>query len=623
MNFFILENGFDIAKFEKEYNAIKNPTVFSLDYETHKILQKKGIPHKIGEEILEKNDFDEIDEFSINFTKKLFLNYKKYFTFEKIFLPELIELEFYQYLLIQYLKPLVIFKIIINHIEKNDTVFNFTIYDNFINSIIKTKNSVYCKSYSNESTSSLYHDKIKFSVNIFKRPFHVSISRNTFTKIKHIQNFFLNNIYNFKPNYSSTKKNILLINFDPLQYEELLFELKNPKTNFMLLNTRKPAITNLKSLNIVKNANLKIADLQKFSSNNLNNSQITMLEKNLRHIFNDRDHFNTIFSIHNHSFWNCIESSFQTIFYTRFTESIKRLISLTNFFKSVSIDKILVWVDVGQEEKECIMIGRQFQIPSIMLQHGRFQTSKIWDKFAQFVGQFPAPLLSDKQIVWGDMVKRYAISHSHSPENIIVGGSPRHDKFFTQKTLHTKNNTVVLATTGTMFLSADSCTTQSQVKYDKFIIEVCRIIKTLKNFQLIVKPHPSQILTEYVRNLIQEIDPDIMITEDHNNEKLFSSANLVITFNNSTTALEALILGTPVISLQTEDWANEDDVARSNAITCISNIPDCENKIKQILFEKDFHKTLSKNRIVFLEDYLKNPGNASKSIAKILKDDTL
>jgi predicted glycosyltransferase len=174
-----------------------------------------------------------------------------------------------------------------------------------------------------------------------------------------------------------------------------------------------------------------------------------------------------------------------------------------------------------------------------------------------------------------------------------------------------------------MFLSADSCTTQSQVKYDKFIIEVCRIIKTLKNFQLIVKPHPSQILTEYVRNLIQEIDPDIMITEDHNNEKLFNSANLVITFNNSTTALEALILGTPVISLQTEDWANEDDIAQSNAVTCISNIPDCENKIKQILFEKDSHKTLSKNRIVFLENYLKNPGNASKSIAKILKDNTL
>ncbi len=619
MNIILIENGFDINRFENEYNNLKNTCIFTLDYESHKLLEKKDIPHNIGEEILVNNDYEKIDKLTINFTKNLFLKYKEKLTFETIFLPELIELEFYQYLLIQFLKPLVIFKIIEKHAKKNDTIFNFTIYNDFINSIIKTKPSVACRSFYTKSTNSLYHDKIKFSINIFNKPLHLSISRKTFSKIKNIQNFFLDNFYNFKPDYNSKNKNILLVNFDPIEYQELLLELKNSENNFILLNTRKPVITNLKSLNIVKNADIKISHLEKFSSKKIYQYKIDKLNKNLNYIFNDYEYFASVFSINGNGFWQCIESSLQRIIYERFTESVIRLSSLKSFFNSFSINKIFVWVDVGQDEKECILIGKQSQIPSLMLQHGRFQTSKIWDKFAQFVGQFPAPLLSDKQIVWGDMVKRYAISHSHLSNNIIVGGSPRHDKFFNQKNTTSKNNTVVLATTGTMFLSADSCTTQSQIKYDDFIIEVCRVIKSLKNFKLIVKPHPSQLLTEYVRNLIHKIDPNILIVEEQNNEKLFRDANLVITFNNSTTCLEAMILGTSVISLQTEDWANEDDIAKSNAITCISKISDCEKMIKEILSENKSEKILSENRKKFLNDYLKNPGTASKFIAEFLK----
>ena len=68
--------------------------------------------------------------------------------------------------------------------------------------------------------------------------------------------------------------------------------------------------------------------------------------------------------------------------------------------------------------------------------------------------------------------------------------------------------------------------------------------------------------------MIHEIDPTIEIVENISNEKLFSSADLLITFNNSTTALESLIVGTPAISLQTESWANEDDIANSGAVSC-------------------------------------------------------
>ena len=305
---------------------------------------------------------------------------------------------------------------------------------------------------------------------------------------------------------------------------------------------------------------------------------------------------------------------------TRFTESIERIFLLKEFLTSYDIALNFLWIDVGQEEKECIMMGKQFSIDSVMIQHGRFQTSKIWDKFATFLGQFPRPMLSDKQIVWGETTKKYALSYDHPEKNIIIGGSPRHDKFFNHNEKKSSNGNIILATTGTMFLSADTCTSNSQIRYDDYFREIYRIIKSLNGKKLIVKSHPSQILRKIVQDLINELDTSITLVENTDNQELFSDCDMVITFNNSTTALEALSLGTPVISLQTESWALEDDIAQSDAIVSISNLSDCESSITKILNDSEFRKNLVRNGYRFLSYYMNNQGDASNSVALILKN---
>ena len=275
---------------------------------------------------------------------------------------------------------------------------------------------------------------------------------------------------------------------------------------------------------------------------------------------------------------------------------------------------------MGQEEKECILVGKSFFIESVMLQHGRFQTSKIWNKFAKYLGQFPSSLLSDKQIVWGNITKQYALSYNHEEKNVIIGGSPRHDNFFNYNFHKSKNGIILLATTGTMFLSSDSCISNSQIKYDNYIREIYRIVKSLPGKRLVIKSHPSQILKKFVKDLVNQIDSSIVIIENSTNQELFSNCELLITFNNSTTTLEAIILGTPVISLQTEIWAQEDDIAQSNAIVSVHKISDCEDAIKKILYDTKFRENLIKNSSQFLSDYMSNQGNSSLSITKILKN---
>ncbi|MBT3407152.1 hypothetical protein HN415_00555, partial [Candidatus Woesearchaeota archaeon] len=425
---FLVDAGTNIDKLQSTVNKFPNSLIFTLDYEIHLQLQKYNIPHELGENILTKDDFNKIDTYSINLTENCFKKFKDELIIENIFLPELIEHELFQYFLIQFLKPYVILKILENY--QSEQIFDFTNFHDFIN---KITNNLKIKhfTFQNNHTPNLYHDKIKFTLNLGKVPLNFEISRSRFSQAKKLTQKFIDITNNFEPKINS-KKNILLVNFDPLEYSDLLYEFDKNNVNFFLLNTRKPAITNKKSLDIIKKSNSKILDLNKFYKFKKDEIILekNLLEKKLINIFNNHEYFENLFSINNITFWNSIKNSLHSICLSRFNESIERIFLLNKVYELYDISIIFVWIDVGQEEKECILVGKSFSIESIMLQHGRFQTSKIWNKFAKYVGQFPSPLLSDKQIVWGNISKQWALSYNHKENNVIIGGSPRHDNFF-------------------------------------------------------------------------------------------------------------------------------------------------------------------------------------------------
>ena len=614
---FLIQNGVDFLNLLNQIKKTPSHIIYSLDYESHKLLEKKKIVHKIGEDVLTSADFDKIDSNTINCMKNYFNSHKEILTFEGIFLPELIEHEFFHYLNFQTFTAYVILKILEN--EKASLVIDFTNFGDYIKKITSFKKIKHTHFVITKNPS-LYHDNIKVNFNLGKIPVNLALSRKTFSRIKNPIQKFTNEIYNLKPN-TQNKKNILLVSFDPLQYEEMLMEFKRKNINFLLLNLRKPAITNKKSLNVIKNSESKIVDLNQFSK--YVKSDILFAQKKLenviQNIFNDDLAFEKLFTVGKFSFWFSIKNSFRKICSSRFSESIQRIYLLNQLFTKFDISKILQWAEVGQEEKECILVGKKFNIPSFMLQHGRYQNSKTWDKFSQFLGRFPTPLLSDKQIVWGEITKKYALSYNHSATNILVGGSPRHDKFFNLPPVNNKKSgNILLATTGTHYISADSCTTSSQIKYDEYIKEVYRIVKSLPEKKIILKPHPSPILTKLAENLINEIDPSIRIIKNVELHKLINDCEVLITFNNSTTTLDAISMNKPVISLQTDSYANDDDIVKAGAVLSISEIKDLESGLKKILYDNSFRKKLMEKSTSFLQKYMKNQGCASESIVNIL-----
>ncbi len=595
--------------------------IFSMNYLVHKELTKKGISHSIGDEYLSETDkifvYDSAIDKSTSWGSHK--NLAELLIFYDINLSSLIEVEMYQYLTTVYRNVLSIIRII--EIEKPDQIIASTHLDNFLE-IISKQNNIVLKLVQNKEKSSFFYDKINIKLNLHSIPISITLSRKNYLRVKSLVEKTINLLYNFKPNtHTRNTKSILLLDFNPIHYNVLIKELSSLNKNILLLNQRRPAIWNLKSLRILKNSKCKIINLSQFSNDvKQHDIELQNLRKNFTKIWTYDSIFENMFMVDSNSFWPSIKDSFSKICNSRFIESAEHILLLNELFNQYDISVILEWAEAGQEEKETLFVARQKGIRSVMLQHAMYPTGKIWDKFGRFVSFFSYPLLSDKQAIWGETFKNYALQYGHDEKNLMVTGSPRHDNFFNHRKKEKSAGIIVLATTGATEVFSENSPTLDYTKFDDFIKEVCRVVKSLPNIQLIVKPHPQPDFVNNIIELIREIDPNIKIILDTNLVELIDSCDLLITFKNSTIALESLILNKPTISLQTEKWPEEMEIVKMNALLSISDIDEIENGIKKMLFDNEFREQFLMNGKKFVEQYFANPGFASKTLAKTLDE---
>lgn len=509
-------------------------------------------------------------------------------------------------------------------IEKESPMYivSYTSLNDYIERICKQKN-IHVISHTLSQLQSLQFDKINIKYNLGSHPISITISRKTFMKIRKIVDKTTNLFFKLKPNMKLIRNNksILLLDFNPIQYDTLMKELSSLNKNILLLNQRRPAIWNIESFKIIKNTNCKIIHLNDFEEKIREkiNIEIKTLESNLEKIWGFNSTFEEIFSTNSNTFWHAIKESFTKICTSRFCESIRRILLVNELFDTLDISVILEWAETGQEEKEIILLSKKRGIKSVLLQHAMDPLSHVWDKYHRFALGGYSYFISNKQALWGQQVKNSAISYGKKEENLIVTGSPRHDNFFKSIGKKKKNGVILFATTAvTGRMSFEQTPIEAYTNFDNFVREVCRIAKKFPDKQLIVKPHPQPDSLSNITKIIKEIDPSIPILYNASLIELINSCDLLITFNNSTVILESMILGKPAISLQIEKWAQEDDIVKTEAFLSISNIEEIENGMKKILYDTNYKNNLIENSKIFVDNYLANHGTASQKLVKLL-----
>ena len=614
-----LEGDIDKKLINKITNDYSSSKIFTLDYTSHKKLESLSLSHDLSDDELSDSDKKEIDMIVTNLASNWHKKFESNLSFHNIILPIMIESEMVLFLSSLYIKIFSIDKIL-KKFKPNSVLSSSTINDYVKKQCVSSH--LPCETVEITKDTELLFDKINLKFNIFGFPISLNISRKKFLRIKEIFEKILYRILITDLTSPNKQNSIVLLDFNTVQYEELLYELSKLDKNVILINQRRPAIWNWKSLQIIRNSKLKVFNLNKFQTQyqKIINESIKNFKINFDNIFDNETQLENLFSINQISFWSSIQNSFKKICYSRFSESISRIILFEKFFTNFKTSVILEWAETGQEEKDCLYVSKNFNIPSVMLQHARMPISSMWKPFGKFLGYFTDPLLSTKQAVWGDSTQNYAISCGHKKENVIITGSPRHDKFFNYSSKPNKKGIILFATTGWAGVATETSTVRSMMQFENFVKTVFDVMKKFPEKQLIIKPHPHSENLVHALSIFKKLDPKIQVLPNANLTELIDSSEIVITFTNSTIALESIILGKPTMSLQIENWAKDEEIAKMNAVYSIYEENEIEEGIKKLLYDEDFKKELQANAKNFLNQYMKFQGESSRKLAEELNN---
>jgi hypothetical protein len=611
------ENIFDDVK--DQFLKFPRAKIFSLNYLSHKMLEKQNIDHEIGDQLLSDSDFSMIDNFTNNLTKNWFLNndIQDKLKFESINLGSLIQPEFYQYLLDFVSQIVQVTKILEN--RTYDNVIAFTKINYFIYELCN-KNTISCRLIQSNNSIQLSLDNYKLKFNLFNIPLSIKISRKNYLKIKNIFEKIILKLKNEK-NFDNTKKSILLFEFNIENYEDLLNSFSDLNKNILFLNTRRPTIWNFKTFKIMSDKKYSIINLQNFQQ--FTSTKILIesekLKNKLKKLWNSKSLLNELFSFNSLTFWPDLENSFINICNERFLESISQILLFKEFLSRTNISTILLWAEPSPEEQELIGLAKSKKINIVYLQHAMAGMEDAFKPQGNLVSHLAHDSQCDKLAVWGEPAKKYGLTYN-STKNIFVTGSPRHDKFFNHNNFSQKKY-VLFATTKPNPLFSKTLTTDSISNFLSFITETCTIFSNLPQKNLILKPHPTPVNTFDVVKIAEKIDSNISITYDSNVLKLLQNCEFLITTNNSTIALEAMMLNKPVISLQTESLALTENVVKYNALLSVSNKEDIKKSVETLFYDKKFKEELLKNAKNYLDDFFSNQGTSSKFLTQLINQD--
>ena len=276
----------------------------------------------------------------------------------------------------------------------------------------------------------------------------------------------------------------------------------------------------------------------------------------------------------------------------------------------------------GESEKAILNLNKNNK-PSILLEHG---FTNYVPEISRFDITSGLDIFKDKIAVWGNIQKQYLVNVLKIPEKkILVVGSPRHDKFFRQ-TFSTKTDSVrtVLITPGLFDPTNAQSSTFSYLRLENLLRKTFKIFESFQNVKLIIKLHPAQNPdVEYIKKLINQLNPDVMIYHTEPIQKILEYCDTVVNIHTevlpSTVLLEALIMEKPIMNISLVDENYNFQFIKDNAVLQVTDKSDLEKHFKTILYDEDLRKELIKNAQKHLQSYLSNQGKASKHFAEILK----
>lgn len=287
----------------------------------------------------------------------------------------------------------------------------------------------------------------------------------------------------------------------------------------------------------------------------------------------------------------------------------------------VNPEILITMEDVSGMLRATVRVCKKNGIKTLVVQHGALTV--------EMNGFHVMPLEADKQAVWGESDKLWAVKRGKAPETQVVTGNPKFDllvamkdncqlgdsPIYTKLKLNPKKGIVVIATEW----YSGSSSSYAPEEIEQFIRKSLQALKRFPEKQVVVKLHPSfsNEYSEVVRSILKELDmPKVVVTEKYLWQLLISCDLLII--QSSTTGLEALLFDKPVITYSS--GANSNFYTGAACIINVDETRDFVAAIEEALYNEQTKLRLTDARedFVFRHAYLQD-GFAGKRVSELIQ----
>ena len=588
--------------------------VYPLDYKSLYILKNNKIKFDLIDNFLNDNDRKELFQTCRNIWNEFTNISKKELEYNNFNVLQAIDRnEIQEYLMELYSISLVIKKII-------DEFSPEVIFapKSIIEIIKQQKYDIKLIEFYDDQEGELSFDYVNVRKKIGIIKINSKISRSQFKTIKNFLQIF-NKIAYWNNNFNNNLKKILLLEFDPELYENLIIQIKKCGYVPVLVNFRKPAISSMASLNSLKRTQSVIFNpkMLKINKNELNDTIKKIRPKIINFIKQNNDFLE--FDIYELKLSSIIKKQIIRILEERLDEYVKQI----NYFKFLDkrndvVSSISLNLS-GETEKIFSKIKKN--TPLILLQHG-FSNYHDFNSYSDTLDDYD--LLREKIAVWGNSVQDYLISNSNMQKNnIIVSGSPRHDDFEPSKKTNTIKKRIVI-TPRPLIMHVEGTKLELHLRYEKVLKDIILYLKKFDSVEIVFKLHPQQNPhNEIIKSIIRDLDPEIPILQDESIKKILENSYLLINISPdnldaSTVVFESMLMNTPIVNirLQNNSWIY--DFEKTEAVLTFDYDSNYQIKMSELITdEKKYNEQVGKLE-KFLEFYLVNRKCASENLIKSL-----
>lgn len=269
-------------------------------------------------------------------------------------------------------------------------------------------------------------------------------------------------------------------------------------------------------------------------------------------------------------------------------------------------DVVVTSNDTSQVGQTLAFACRRLEVPCVYVQHGIVP----FDPYA-IAGR------ADVLLIWGEISRQAFNRLGNRSEQLRLTGAAQYDRFFSGGDVAPLPSSFRAkpAAPLVVFTSQPPARGVPESVYRRTVRAVLQTVKTVSDVEIVIKLHPIEA-PDVINELVKEAGIAARVVKECDTRSLLKAADVVIT-QYSTTGLEALLLGKPLVTINLSGEPDRAPYALAGAAVGVYSPGELADAVRRCLDHAETRGRLAEQREIFLREmFASRDGSASGRCAQ-------